>query len=336
MGARPRISVISYGGTIASVAKPGLGASPSLPMEEVARHIPGLSDVADLVFVPTKQVASPHMTMQDLLDMRMAVQDAVAQGSSGIVITQGTDTMEEIAFGLDLLGQGPEPVVVTGAMRNASMPGADGPGNLLAAVRVAASPAARGLGTLVVMNDEIHAARFVRKAHTQNPAAFQSAATGPLGWVAEADVRILTRPAASIHLDLPDGAAPAPVCLLKVGLGEDGRLLPYLAPAGFVGLVLEGLGGGHLTQELAAPERLDPILAQMPVVLASRVGRGEVLRSTYGGFIGSETDLIARGVIFASALDGPKARLLLSLLIVSGAERARIRDIFARFGPLSA
>lgn len=335
MSARPKVSIISYGGTIASVVKPGQGASPSLPMKEVARQISGLSDIADLDFVPTKQVASPHMTINDLLDIRTAAAGAIAQGSAGVVITQGTDTMEEIAFGLDLLRGDPEPIVVTGAMRNASMAGADGPGNLLAAVTVAASPQARGLGALVVMNDEIHAARFVRKSHTSSPAAFKSAQAGPLGWIAEGDVRILVKPLPSLRVDVPDGAASAPVCLLKVGLGDDGRLLPFLPTAGFRGLVLEGFGGGHLTKEIAAPELLEPILDAIPVVLVSRAGNGEVLRRTYGGFVGSETDLIRRGVIYGGALEGAKARLLLSLLLMSGAGRERIRDVFTSFGPMS-
>jgi L-asparaginase len=336
MSALPKISVISYGGTIASVVRPGVGASPSIPIEEVAKRIPGLSGIAELVFVPAKQVASPHMTMQDLLDMRVMVRNAIAQGSAGVVVTQGTDTVEEIAFGLDVLCSGAQPVVITGAMRNASMPGADGPANLAAAVRVAAAPASRGLGTVVVMNDEIHAARFVRKSHTASPAAFTSAHVGPLGWIAEGDVRILVRPSFAMHLDVPEDAVPAPVGLLKLTLGDDGRLLPYVAEAGFVGLVLEGFGGGHVTKEIAAPERLDPIVSRMPVVLASRAGNGEVLRSTYGGFIGSETDLIQRGVVFAGALDGPKARLLLSLLLMSGADRDRIDQVFRSFGTSTA
>lgn len=115
------------------------------------------------------------------------------EGSDGIVITQGTDTIEETAFVLDLLVDAETPIVVTGAMRNPSLPGADGPANLLASVQVASSFAARGLGTLVVFNDEVHAARFVRKTHTQNPATFRSSPVGPIGWISEGTPRIPTR-----------------------------------------------------------------------------------------------------------------------------------------------
>ena len=154
MPRQPRIAVVSYGGTIASAGKPGVGATPSVSMSAIAAHIPELG-AFELVHQPSRLLASPHMTVDDLLDINDAVDAAIAQGCDGVVITQGTDTVEEIAFGLDLLYRGPAPVVITAAMRNASMAGADGPANLLASVRVAASRTARDLGVLVVVNDEI-------------------------------------------------------------------------------------------------------------------------------------------------------------------------------------
>ena len=331
---QPRIALISYGGTIASAVKPGVGATPSVSMSEIAAHIPELG-AFDLVHQPSRLVASPHMTVDDLLDINAAVDAAIAQGCDGVVITQGTDTVEEIAFGLDLLYRGPAPVVITAAMRNASMAGADGPANLLASVRVAASRTARDLGVLVVVNDEIHAARFVRKTHTSNTATFRSAASGPLGWVAEADVRILVRPSRRFHVEPPKSREPIAVCLMKMALGDDGRLLSHLCAAGFAGLVIEGFGGGHVTPQVAEPDRLAALVSAIPVVLTSRSGNGEILRSTYGGFAGSETDLMSKGVIFAGALDGPKARILLILLRMNGASRDDIAKAFAEIGPLS-
>lgn len=335
MGAMPKVAFIPYGGTIASAVQPGVGAVPSLDVGEMARQMPEVRAVADLVPQPTRRLASPHMTIADLIDIAAAVRTAIEQGCRGAVVSQGTDTIEEIAFGLDLLCAGDAPIVVTGAMRNASLPSADGPANVIAAVRVAASDAARGLGAVVVLNDEIHAARFARKAHTQSTATFRSLATGPIGWLAEHDVRIALRPSWRFHVEVPDGAPVAPVCLLKMSLGDDGRLLPLLADAGYAGLVLEGFGGGHVTKEVAAPGRVETLVEAMPVVLASRAGSGEVPRSTYGGFAGSETDLIARGVIYAGALDGPKARLLLTLLLMRGAARAEIARAFGEIGPLA-
>jgi L-asparaginase len=335
MSGLPKVALIPYGGTIASAVKPGVGATPSLDVGEMARQMPGVQEIAEVVPRASRHLASSLMTVRDLLDIAAAARAAVAQGCRGVVVTQGTDTIEEIAFGLDLLCAGDDPIVVTGAMRNASLPGADGPANVVAAIRVAASDAARGLGTLVVLNDEIHAARFVRKAHTTNPATFRSMATGPIGWLAEGDVRIALRPARRFAVDVLESAVPAPVCLLKMSLGDDGRLLQYLRTAGFMGLVLEGFGGGHVPGDVAAPGLLESIIEQMPVVLASRAGSGELLRGTYGGFPGSETDLIGRGVIYAGALDGPKARVLLTLLLMRGADRDEIIRAFAEIGPLS-
>ena len=176
MSGLPRVGFIPYGGTISSVVKPGVGATPSLDVGEMAKTLPGVAAIAEVVPQPSKHLASSQMTVGDLLDIAVAARAAIAAGCRGIVVSQGTDTIEEIAFGLDLLCAGDEPIVVTGAMRNASLPSADGPANVIAAIRVAASAAARGLGALVVLNDEIHAARFVKKSHTANPGTFRSAA----------------------------------------------------------------------------------------------------------------------------------------------------------------
>ena len=335
MSGLPKVAMIPYGGTIASAVKPGVGAAPSLDVGEIARQMPEMREIAEVVPQPSRRLASSLMTVRDLLDIAAAARASLAHGCRGVVVTQGTDTIEEIAFGLDLLCAGDDPIVVTGALRNASLPGADGPANVIAAIRVAASEAARGLGALVVMNDEIHAARVVRKSHTANPATFRSLATGPIGWLAERDVRIALKPARRFGVSVPEDAVPAPVCLLKMSLGDDGRLLPYVPVAGFAGLVLEGFGGGHVPGDVAAPGFLESIIERMPVVLASRAGSGEVLRSTYGGFPGSETDLISRGVIYAGSLDGAKARILLTLLLMRAADREEIRRTFADVGPLS-
>jgi L-asparaginase len=330
-----KIALVSYGGTIVSVVKPGIGATPSLDVKEMVKQLLGGQEIAELTTLGSKQLASPHLTVGDLMDLAAAVREAIALGNEGIVITQGTDTIEEIAFGLDLLHDGDEPIVVTGALRNLSLPGADGPANLIAAIRVAASTAARGMGALVVLNDEVHAARFVRKSHTANPGSFRSLMVGPLGWVAEGDVRIVVRPSRRFHVPDPGDIAPPPVCLLKMSLGDDGRLLGFVRDTGYAGLVIEGFGGGHVSRDIAEPGVLESLMEVMPVVLVSRAGSGEVLRRTYGGFHGSETDLVERGVIFGGALDGPKARILLTLLLMNGSDNEEIRRVFAEVGPLA-
>jgi len=244
---------------------------------------------------------------------------------AGVVITQGTDTIEETSFALDLLVRAPRPVVVTGAMRNPTLAGPDGPANLLAAVQVAAAPEAVGLGTLVVLNDEIHAARFVRKTHTSSPATFRSLTAGPLGWMAEGHPRIALRlPALEGIPAGVCGEVPA-VALLKCALGDDCRLVAQMEKLGYAGLVFEGFGGGHVPAHVVPA--LEDLAARLPVVLASRTGGGEMLQETYG-FPGSERDLLSRGLIPAGFLDGLKARILVSLLLASGTDLTGVRKAF--------
>ena len=323
----PRVAVLSLGGTISATndggSGGGTGVAPALTGEELVGMVPEISDVAEVEVAQLRKVAGSELTLDDALSL---AREAEARPDvAGLVVTQGTDSIEEIAFALDLLVDREAPVVVTGAMRNPTVPGADGPANLLAAVRVAAGEEARGLGTVVVMNDEIHAARFVRKGHSQNPAAFSSAPAGPLGYLYEGRPRVVVRPAGRRHVKLPPDARPRPVALHKVGFGDDGRLLGEVGRLGYEGLVVEAMGGGHLPASMVGT--VEQLAARMPAVLASRTGAGEVLTRTYG-FPGSETDLLGRGLIPAGPLDGLKARILLSLLLRSGASRERIAEVF--------
>ncbi|MFL5287178.1 MAG: asparaginase [Rhodopila sp.] len=327
---RPRVTVFSTGGTIASVPGGGQAAAPALTAADLVAAVPQMTDVAAVTAVPFRQVASPDLDLGDMIALAQVIEQAVADGATGAVVTQGTDTLEETAFALDLLWTGETPVVLTGAMRNPALPGADGPANLLGAVQLAANPAAHGLGVLVVFNDEVHLPLFVRKTHATSPATFRSPLTGPIGWIVEGRPRIALRPVARHAIQLP--AAPQaipPVGLLKATLGDDGRLVPAFAASGYRGLVVEAMGGGHLPRAMV--EHLAALTHRMPVVLASRTGAGEGLRGTYG-FPGSETDLLRRGLIHAGALDGPKAKVLLSLLLAAEAPSEAITNAFAAIG----
>ncbi len=324
----PRIHIIGLGGTIAMGSAGALGVVPTMAAADLVAAVPQLAQVAEVSASSLRMVAGSNLTIDDLLAVAAEANRLLAAGVDGIVVTQGTDTIEEIAFGLDLLVAGDAPIVVTGAMRNPTLPGADGPANLLSAVLVAGSRAACGLGALVVFNDEIHAARFVQKTHTQSPATFRSRLAGPLGWLAEGSVRIALRPAGRHHFAVPAGAPDQPVALVTLSLGDDGRLLETIGQLGYAGLVLEALGGGHALARMAEP--LGRLARAMPVIMASRTGCGEVLRHTYG-FPASESDLLARGLIAAGALDGPKARLLLALLLRAGARREEIAHTFETF-----
>ena len=313
------------GGTISSVDSGGKGVEPTLTGEALVSDVPEIAEVADVSAVSFRQAASGEIRVEDLVELAAEIEGWIDGGAAGAVVTQGTDTIEETSFVLDLLVDREAPVVVTGAMRNPTLPGADGPANLLAAIQVAASDVARGLGTVVVLNDEIHAARFARKTHTSNPATFRSDPVGPVGWISEGIPRIVARPAGEHKVTIPAGAQDHPVALYHVALGDDGRLLSQMEKMGYAGLVVEAMGGGHVPSLMA--ETLEDLASKMPVVLASRTGGGEVLRSTYG-FIGSETDLLERGLIYAGPLDGRKARLLMTLLLMSGASKGKVKETF--------
>jgi L-asparaginase len=331
--ALPKVAVFSLGGTISSVDAGGKGVEPTLTGEALVSDVPEIAEVAEVSATSFRRAASSEITVDDLIELASEITSRIDEGAGGAVVTQGTDTIEETSLVLDLLVDRDAPVVVTGAMRNPTLPGADGPANLLASIQVASSDVARGLGAVVVLNDEIHAARFVRKTHTSNPATFRSDPVGPIGWVSEDVPRVVLRPAGRYKITLAEDAQDSQVALLTITLGDDGRLLSAIEQQGYAGLVVEAMGGGHVPSVMV--DTLEELAGKMPVVLASRTGGGEVLRRTYG-FPGSETDLLERGLISAGPLDGLKARLFLTLLLRSGATREKIEDSFDPFLDLQA
>lgn len=322
----PRILLISLGGTITMTRSASGGIAPTLTADDLASAVPGLAALATIETASPMTRPGASLSIDDVLSVAALVDERLADEVDGVVVIQGTDTIEETAFLLDLVVRSARPVVVTGAMRGPQAAGADGPANVIAATLVAAAPASRGLGTLVVLNDEIHAARYVQKSHTALPSAFTSPSAGPLGLVVEGHARFhLWPPPRPVALSVAPGI-DAPVALLRMSLGDDGRMLRQLSGLGYRGLVLEGMGAGHVPA-LVAP-MVGELAAQMPVVLASRVASGPAFRSTYG-FPGSEIDLLGRGAISGGTLSALKARLLLALLLRGSADRAALAEVFA-------
>ncbi len=324
-----RIDYLATGGTIASVPTgAGTGALPVLRAEDILASVPDLARYAHVVPHQFSQLPSASFGFADLLALHRECLRRVEDGAQGVVITQGTDSIEETSYFLDLLWDRPEPIVIAGAMRNPSLPGTDGPANLLAAVQTAAAPTARNCGVLVVMNDEIHAARFVRKAHTSSPAAFSSPVVGPIGWMAEGNVIIASPPPRRPALRV-EGDRIAAVALLKIALGEDGRLFELLPGLGYEAVVIEGFGGGHVPDVVVEP--FVRLMERLPVVLASRTGAGTTLHSTYQ-FDGGEIGLLADGAIGAGILDGLKSRLLLAVALSAGRSHAELPALFRLHG----
>ncbi len=288
--------------------------------------VPQLKDLADIEARDVLAKPSAGFTLADIALIAKAAVEA-ALSFDGVVITHGTDTLEETAFALSVLTQTDAPIVLTAAMRRPDQPGADGPANVLAAARVAASESARGKGPLVVIDDEIHAGALVRKTHSFRIHAFSSLPFGPIGYVAEDRVRFALALAARPP-QLRYGGRAAVVPIIEAGPGLEPQTIAALAAGGVDGLVLSLPGAGHVAAE-AVPV-LEKLAARMPVVFATRTGAGETLRASYG-FPGGEIDLIARGLIPAQMLDPRKARIAVLLLLSDGADLAQIRAMFDRF-----
>lgn len=330
---RPKVRLYSLGGTISSArSETGkAGVTPSLDGQDLIKSIPGLEDVAQVDPRAFSRVASGDLDYNLLFDLASQIQEDLEGDFDGIVVTQGTDTTEETAFVLDLLVDSVKPVVVTGAMRNPTLAGPDGPANVLAAVVVASSSRCQKLGTVVVFNDEIHAARFVRKTHTSSPSTFKSPGFGPIGYVVESKVRVGLRVADSVKFECPDKHEVIPkVALVKFTLGDDDQLLSLIERSGkYEGLIIEGFGGGHVPSKTVGT--IEKLAQMMPVILSSRTGAGEVLSKTYS-FPGSESDLLNRGLISSRGISSLKAKIMLTLCLSNGVEKDKIDHYFQSLG----
>ncbi|MCX2963208.1 asparaginase [Gordonia aquimaris] len=324
----PRIAAASFGGTITmtSAAADGVGVNPALSAEQLMGAVPGLADVAELHTETLDTVPGASLTFESVLRGLAWARSQVARGADGVVLIQGTDTIEETAYLLDIYWDSAAPLVITGAMRSPELPGADGPANLMAAVRVASANRSRDRGVLVVLNDEVHAACRVRKARASGLGAFATADFGPIGYVDERQVYFGNRVDRPLPLELPGRHAPSRVALLETYLGDDGEVLDAIVECGFDGVVLAGFGVGHVSASCArAVQRATSII---PVVVTSRTGAGRTHDNSYA-FPGSESDLANKGAILGGWLDARKARILLSCLIAGQHSEPSIRSEFA-------
>ncbi|GAB3774051.1 L-asparaginase [Nocardioides ginsengisegetis] len=324
---RARIAILSTGGTITSTRDAGGAAAPRLSASQLVETIPGLQSIAEFDCTTVRTVASKEMTLDDAVLLARAIDERAGSGFDGVVVLQGTDTLEEMAFAVDLLITADIPVAFTAAMRHPDMPSADGAANLSAAVLVAASSGAVGMGVTVVLDDTIQAARYVRKAHTSSLSAFQSPSLGVLGWILEGEVHIKLRPTSRpVPFPVTSTATFPPVAVVSASLDDDLGYVDHLEALGYQGLVVQGLGGGHLPAAVA--DRICALAQHVPVVISSRTGAGQVLRKTYGT-VGGDIDLAARGLISAGHLDGPKARILLRMLLAYDGNAHRFNEVLA-------
>lgn len=312
---RPQLAIATLGGTVSMQnSHPDQGLMPVLGGEALLASVPQLNELAQIQVENLSLLPSASLGFDFLLSVLSWAKHQIEHGAQGVVITQGTDSLEETATFFAYLWDHDEPLILTGAMRSAGQIGADGPANLLDACRVALSEASRNRGVLVVMNTEIHEALSVRKTHTLALQAFTSPNVGPAGLLIENTVRYL-RPAES-RLTLPWPARTTQkVALLEATLDADTLLLGHLLPLGYEGLVISGFGAGHVSEQWS--KTLEPIAAKIPVIVGSRTGAGSTAQHTYG-FEGGEMDLVRKGLHMSGFLCPRKARVLLWLLIGSG------------------
>ena len=327
----PRVQVLSLGGTIfMHQDAAGQGAVPSDAAG--AALMAGLVEGVDLAHEEIANVSSSSVTPAHLGAVLERARAAVDAGARGVVLTHGTDTLEESAFLLNRYWDREAPLVLTGAMRPAHAPGADGPAHLHDAVRTAAAPSARGLGVLVVFDGGVHLADRVTKTSSRPVSAFSSEPSGPVALVDGAELLPLHRGLdrrAVLGGDLPSVLPRVPV--IMSGLGEDLALLELLPAAGAAGVVVVGAGMGHVAGAAVAPMRA-LVDAGVPVVVATRVASGGTSEHHYA-YPGAGADLVAQGIVMAGALPPQKARLLLQALLAdgAGADPAAIREVFAGF-----
>jgi len=322
------VQIITTGGTIASRIDPVTGgAVPAVNAAELVSLSPAIREYAAEVRVTDfGMLQSWNIGPEVMRRIAVAASKALDDGAvGGVVVTHGTDTMEETSFALDLLVDSDKPVVFTGAMRNASDAGFDGPRNLAAAVRVALDSSSRGRGTLLAMNAEIHAARYVTKTHTTSFSTFVSPETGPLGIIDDRGVWYRSTIEAAPHVVC--SRAETNVHLVKMAAGADALILNALLSAHVAGIVIEGSGAGNVSNAWNEPIA-SCIAASIPVVLVSRCLTGRIV-PVYGGPGGGKT-LHSLGVIDGGWLSGPKARVALSLALGAGMSIDEIRVLFAR------
>jgi L-asparaginase len=326
--ARPRVHVIATGGTISN-----MGNDPRRTGAELVAGLPGVADIADVTVEQFSNVASGSVTQEMLRDLAKRIRAAFAEPNppAGVIVTHGTDTMEETAFFLDLTVGGCSPVILTGAMRQANWAGADGPANLYNSIRLAASPDARGRGAFVLMNDEIFLAREVTKSNTTRPNAFSAPEAGPAG-VTDPDGIFFRTPAPAscasaplVNIDAIQNFAR--VDIVYSYIGADSTTIDAMVSAGARGLVVAGVGRGGTTPSQGRALRRATEKGVI-VVTSNRTGGGRVGRPTNPASLknlaaGSGTTL------GAGDLNPQKARILLSLAISAGMTPAQIATLIS-------
>jgi L-asparaginase len=319
-----KVVVITTGGTIAMKRSPMVGgAVPMLKGDDFMALLP--RGGVELAFEEFTNLPSSHLTPTQVLELGQRVEAALSSPDiDGVVVTHGTDTLEETAYLLDLTTNSHKPLVLTGAMRAATMSGYDGMLNLAAAIRVAIAEEAHDLGALVVFNGRVFSAADVQKTHSQQVNAFEAPGSGPLGRIEGERVWLDHRPAR--RLFIPCSRLEELVDLIRIGQGASERMLRHSIEDGVAGIVIEAFGSGRIPPWWL-PSITEAISQRTVVVIASRCGAGS-LYDEYG-YVGAYHDLKRLGVLFAHNLSGLKARIKLMVALGAARKPEELRNWFA-------
>ncbi|RSX52174.1 L-asparaginase [Bifidobacterium goeldii] len=316
-GSLPVVAVGALGGTISMTTDDsGKGAVPTQNADSLVGSLARRYRIA----VETRDISligSPSMTIRLLLQALDYAHDAVDRGAAGVVLTHGTDTLAESAYVLSLLWDRPEPLVLTGAMRPSDAPGADGPANLTCALRCAADPSMRGLGVLVCFADFVHSATLCEKVDSTAVSAFASPGWGPVARVdAESVVHVMSPAFHFDALPAPSADAPVRIPIITAALDDDGSLLSLLNADTCDAVVVAGVGSGRMSVR-AAEQAKRLVQRGVPVVFVRKPSHGTTTTACYA-YPGSESDLIAGGLLPGGLLSAEKTRLLLHVLLQAG------------------
>lgn len=313
-----KILVLHTGGTI-SMQADATGAvvtSQDNPMNHVSNPLEGIEVYAlDFFNLP-----SPHIKPKHMLALYHKIKEE-ADNFDGVVITHGTDTLEETAYFLDTMKIPPIPIVLTGAMRSSNELGSDGVYNYLSALRVASDDKAADKGVLVVMNDEIHAAKYVTKTHTTNVGTFQTPTHGPLGLIMKQEILYFKTAEPRVRFDLEHIQGLVPIISAYAGMTNE--LIDMLDLEQLDGLVIQAFGAGNIPKETA--QKLENLLQKgIPVALVSRCFNG-IAEPVYA-YQGGGVQLQKAGVLFVKELNAQKARLKLLIALNAGLKGQALKD----------
>ncbi len=321
-----KVVIIFTGGTISMRIDDEIKAAvPAIDGHEIISYVKDLDKLADIEIDEYLSIPSPYITPEMMLKLSKHVQGYINRSDvTGVIITHGTDTLEETAYFLDLNIHTPKPIVLVGAMRSVSELGYDGPSNLVAAIRTVVSKEARNKGVMVVMNGDINASNEVMKTHTMALDTFKSLEFGPLG-IVDDDKVFFYRNSTHTSTYIPTDKIENEVYLIKVVSGMDGDLIDYYINKGAKGIVIEALGRGNVPP-MMVPSIKKAIDANIKIVLVSRCPKGRVADSY--GYLGGGKKLRELGIIFGANLSGPKARIKLMLALGYNNDYDYIKKIF--------